>query len=162
VVACKTAANRKVIPVTKTENALKDFESGFSCAQAVFTAFAQDAGLPADVTNCIACAFGGGIARRGLTCGAVSGALMVIGLKYGNTKAEDKEAKNMTYAKVNEFCRLFIERHGSLNCGELLGCDIGTEEGMKYFREQGLAKSKCNKYVTDTCEILINDILKDE
>jgi C_GCAxxG_C_C family probable redox protein len=157
-VACKAGTDRKVITVTKIDNALNAFESGFSCAQAVLTAFAQDAGLPADVTNRLACAFGGGIARRGLTCGAVSGALMVIGLKYGNTKAEDKEAKNLTYIKVNEFCRLFIERHGSLNCGELLGCDIGTEEGMKYFREQGLAKSMCNKYVTDTCEILINHI----
>jgi C_GCAxxG_C_C family probable redox protein len=140
---------------TKTEEILKTFEAGFSCAQAVFTGFARDAGIPEDISNRIACPFGGGIARRGLTCGAVSGAFLVIGLKYGNTKAEDKEAKNLTYAKINEFCRLFVERHGFLNCGELLGCDIGTEEGMKYFKEQGLVKLKCNNYVKDTCEILI-------
>jgi C_GCAxxG_C_C family probable redox protein len=143
-----------VIEVIKTDDAFKAFETGFSCAQSVLTAFSREAGIPEDISNRIATAFGGGIARRSLTCGAVSGAFMVIGLKYGNSRAEDKEAKELTYAKVNEFCRLFIEKHGSINCTELLGCDLGTEEGRKYFKEKMLLTQKCNNYVKDTCDIL--------
>jgi C_GCAxxG_C_C family probable redox protein len=145
----------KVIVVTKSDDALKAFEAGFSCSQAVLTAFSKEAGLPEDISNRIACAFGGGIARRSLTCGAVSGALMVIGLKYGKAKAEDKISKEVTYVKVNEFCKLFIETHRSINCKELLGCDLATDEGRKYFKEKMLLTQKCNNYVKDACDILI-------
>ncbi len=145
----------RVTEVTKTEDAFKAFEAGFSCSQSVLTAFSKEAGLTEEISNRIACAFGGGIARRSLTCGAVSGAFMVIGLKYGMAKVENKDAKELTYTKVNEFCKLFIEKHGSLNCTELLGCDLGTEEGRKYFKEKMLLTQKCNNYVKDTCDILI-------
>ena len=134
---------------------MKSFETGFSCAPAVLTAFSKEYGLPEDISNRIACAFGGGIARRSLTCGAVSGALMVIGLKYGMDKAEDRAAKELTYTKTNEFCKLFIEKYGSVNCTELLGCDLATEDGRKYFKEKMLLTQKCNNYVKDACEILI-------
>ncbi len=58
--------------------------------------------------------FGGGMARMGETCGAVNGALMVIGLKYGNTKAGDKQAKEMTYEVVRDFVNRFIRCNGSI------------------------------------------------
>lgn len=144
--------------MSKTDDALNAFDSGFSCSQAVFTAFSGDAGIPADISNRIACPFAGGIARRSMTCGAVSGALMVIGLKYGKDKADDDAAKEDTFARVNEFCRLFIEKHGSINCRELLGCDLATEEGRRYFRENRLSKIKCRHFIKDACGILINDI----
>jgi len=141
--------------LTKSEEAVKSMESGFSCAQAVLTAFSREAGISEEMSNRLACAFGGGIARRSLTCGAISGALMVIGMKYGNAKAEDKESKELTYAKANEFCRLFIEKHGSINCAELTGCDLATEEGRKYFKEHMLATLKCANFVKDTSDILV-------
>jgi C_GCAxxG_C_C family probable redox protein len=144
----------RMIALTKTDDAFKAFEAGYSCSQSVLTAFSKGTGMSEDVSNRIACAFGGGLARRSLTCGAVSGAFMVLGLKYGMARTEDKEAKELTYAKVNEFCKLFIERHGSINCTELLGCDLGTEEGRKYFKEKMLLTQKCNNYVKDACDIL--------
>lgn len=130
------------------------FAAGFSCSQAVLTAFSRDLGLPEDVSNRIACAFGGGCARRSLTCGAVSGAFMVIGLKHGKTDAADHRAREKTYSEVNEFCRRFEEIHGSLNCGALLGCDLATEAGQAVFKEKDFFRLKCNKYVKDACDIL--------
>jgi len=146
--------------MSETEDALAAFDSGFSCSQAVLTAFAKHMGLPEDITNRLASSFAGGIARRSLTCGAVSGALMVIGLKFGRDRADDNEAKEETFRKVNEFCRLFIEKQGSINCGELLGCDLATEEGRRYFREHKLSKTKCRNCVRDACEILIKESLR--
>jgi C_GCAxxG_C_C family probable redox protein len=146
----------------KTKDALDSFDSGFSCAQAVLTAYARDMGLPPDITNRLASPFAGGIARRSLTCGAVSGALMVIGLKFGRDRADDNEAKELTFAKVNEFCSRFIDKNGSINCGELLGCDLATEEGRKYFRENRLSKMKCREFVRAACEILESGILADK
>jgi C_GCAxxG_C_C family probable redox protein len=151
----------KEAALKKIDDALGSFDSGFSCSQAVLTAFAKEMGLPADVTNRLASAFAGGIARRSLTCGAVSGALMVIGLIYGRDRADDDAAKEETFRKANEFCGLFIEKHGSINCGELLGCDLATQEGRKYFKENQLSKMKCRHFVKDACEILTESILKD-
>ena len=140
--------------MTKSLKAQEAFKAGFSCSQAVLTAFSSGLGLQEDVSNRIACGFGGGIARRSLTCGAVSGAFMVIGLKYGKIKIDDNEAKETTYAKVNEFCRQFEEQYGSINCGELLCCDLSTKEGQKKFKDNDLFNIKCMKYVNTACEIL--------
>jgi|WetSurMetagenome_2_1015567.scaffolds.fasta_scaffold00788_21 C_GCAxxG_C_C family probable redox protein len=148
--------------MTKADDALNAFDAGFSCSQSVLTAFAGDLGLPADISNRIACPFGGGVARRSLTCGAVSGALMAIGLKYGKASGSDNAAKEATFTRVNEFCRLFIGKHGSINCGELLGCDLGTEEGRRYFKENGLSKLRCRNFVKDACDILENSDIPDK
>jgi C_GCAxxG_C_C family probable redox protein len=102
----------------------------------------------------LACGFGGGCARLGLTCGAVTGALMVIGLKYGKVKADDDEAKEQTYALVQEFSMQFAARNKSLNCTELLGYDLGTPEGRAKAKEQNLLVTVCEKLVRDAVEIL--------
>ena len=90
----------------------------------------------------------------GLTCGAVTGAYMVIGLKYGKVKADDNEAKEKTYALVQEFSRRFVARNKSLNCTELLGCDLGTAEGREKAKGQNLMTTVCEKLVRDAAEIL--------
>jgi C_GCAxxG_C_C family probable redox protein len=130
------------------------FKAGFSCSQAVLTAFSGEFGLRADVANRIACGFGGGMARRSQTCGAVSGALMVIGLKYGKTEIDDKDAKETTYARVNEFCRNFEEEYGSINCRELLDCDLSTKEGQQKFKDNDYFNQRCMKFVKKACDVL--------
>jgi C_GCAxxG_C_C family probable redox protein len=102
----------------------------------------------------VACGFGGGCARLGLTCGAATGAWMVIGLKYGKVKADDNAAKEETYARVQEFTRRFVARNRSSNCTELLGCDLGTPEGREQVKTQNLATTVCEKAVRDAAEIL--------
>jgi C_GCAxxG_C_C family probable redox protein len=102
----------------------------------------------------VACGFGGGVGRLGLTCGAVTGAVMVIGLKYGKVKADDDAAKEKTYALVQEFARRFRARAKSLNCTELLGFDLGTPEGREQVKARNLAMTVCEKAVRDAAEIL--------
>ena len=140
--------------MSNVEIAVASFKAGLSCSQAVLAAFAPGLGLDRPTAERLAAAFGGGMARMGQTCGAVSGALMVIGLKHGHEAAEDKVAKEKTYALVREFVDQFRARNTSLLCRELLGCDIGTPAGMHLIREKGLSTSICPRLVRDAAEIL--------
>ena len=79
---------------------------------------------------------------------------MVIGLIHGRTRAEDEETREKAYRLVNEFVDQFTARHGSILCRELLGCDVGTEEGRALAKEQNLFDTVCPKLVQDAAEIL--------
>ena len=138
----------------KADRAASIFKEGFNCAQSVFSVVAPELGLEAGTAVRIATAFGGGMARSGATCGVVTGAFMAIGLKYGNSRAEDKEIKERTYVIAQEFVRRFKERHGAIVCRDLLGCDISTHEGHERAKEQGLFDSVCEKLVKDAVELL--------
>jgi len=111
-------------------------------------------GMERDVALKTAQSFGGGMAQMGQTCGAVTGAFMVIGLKYGRTRADDDEAKRRTYALVREFVEQFKARNGTILCRELLGCDISTPEGNRAAKEKGLFSTVCPGFVRDAVGIL--------
>jgi C_GCAxxG_C_C family probable redox protein len=82
--------------MTRADKAVALFREGYSCSQAVLAVFAQDFSLDRDTANRISQGFGGGIAHSDGICGAVSGAIMVIGLRYGRTRADDIVAKEKT------------------------------------------------------------------
>ncbi len=86
----------------KAKQAVKEFGKGFNCSQAVLSSYSEQFGLDCEKAFKVATGFGGGM-RMGDTCGAVTGALMVLGLKYGNTTAEDEEGKAKTRKKVEEY-----------------------------------------------------------
>jgi len=130
------------------------FKSGFVCSQAVLSVFAEQFGLDRDLALKLATAFGGGMARRARTCGAVTGALMVIGLRYGRAHIADTEAKGVTYRKSHEFFERFTHRNGSIICNELLGVDISTPEGTASAQEKNLFKTLCPVFVSDAVQIL--------
>ncbi len=138
----------------KIELAVDCFKKGFTCGQAVLSTFAQELGLERDLAFKVACAFGGGMARMGKTCGAVTGAFMVIGLKYGRTKVEDNDAREKTYELVKEFVRRFESLNNSIVCKELLGLDISTPDGRRIAEEQKLYTTLCPKFVKDAAEII--------
>ena len=138
---------------TKSQKAVQRFKKGFNCSQAVIGTFCEQFGLDCDKASKVATGFGGGM-RMGDICGAVTGAFMVLGLKYGNTNAEDKEAKAKTYKKVEEYTKRFKARNNSVMCRELLGCDLSTPEGMKEAKDKGLFSSICPQMVQDSVEIL--------
>ena len=140
--------------MTRTDRAVALFGEGFSCSQAVFAAYAEDLGLPADMALRIAQPFGGGIGRTGDWCGAVTGALLVIGLKYGRVRAADTAAKDKTYALVREFVRRFREGHGTVRCNDLLGCEMGTPAGDKAIEDGKLHDKVCRGLVREAAEIL--------
>jgi C_GCAxxG_C_C family probable redox protein len=140
--------------MNQIENAISSFKQGFSCSQAILSTFGEQFGLDRNTALKLAAGFGGGMGRLAGTCGGVTGAFMVLGLKYGAVSAEDREAKELTYERVREFAVQFKERNGSLECRELLGCDISTPDGLQAFKDKELISTLCPKFVRDAAEIL--------
>lgn len=140
--------------MNKAEQAEAVFKEGFCCSQAVLSTHARMFNLDRDTALKIATSFCGGMGRMGDTCGAVTGAFMVIGLKHGKTEAEDDESKERTYGLVREFVKEFESRNGSIKCKDLLGIDIGTPEGLNLIREKNLFDTLCTKLVRDAVEII--------
>lgn len=145
--------------MSKPKEAVTSFLEGFNCSQSVFSAYAPQLGLEKENALRIASTFGGGIVRKGDTCGAVTGALMIIGLKFGNTNSADKEAKEQNYEIANAFIKRFSELHGSIKCRELLNCDMGTEEGLKEAHEKQLTRKLCPKFIEDA-SLIVEEIIK--
>jgi C_GCAxxG_C_C family probable redox protein len=140
--------------VTKAEKALEKFKAGYNCAQAVVFSYADQLKIDKNTALKIATGFGGGMGRKQEVCGAVTGALMVLGVLYGRGESDGREKLEQTYMKVQEFMDLFSIETGSVNCGKLLdGCLLLTAEGKKRFVEQKLIE-KCYSYVTCACTIL--------
>ncbi len=126
-------------------------ESKMNCAQAVLTAFCEEMGLEWAMALELARGFGGGMARGGKTCGAVTGAYMVIGLREAAAGREGTEA---VYARIVEFNRKFKEIYGSTECKTLLGCDLGVPEELAKVRADGLFVKLCPQFVKTAVEIL--------
>lgn len=130
------------------------FREGYNCSQSVLLAFADEFALPPDLALRLAAPFGGGIGRTGDTCGAVTGALMVLGLRHGSTVASDQEAKDRQYQLARDLLAQFKRRHGSTLCRELLGCEIMTPEGRQRAHDRGLFDEICPRLVADAAELV--------
>jgi C_GCAxxG_C_C family probable redox protein len=140
------------------EKAITSFRGDFNCSQSVFSSYATEYGLDRDTALRLATGFGSGMGRLQNTCGAVSGAFMVLGLKHGMGESGDTEARDKTYQLIREFSNRFQEIHGSIICKDLLGCDINTPEGKDYYDRNEFFEKKCFQYVKDAAMIL-EDIL---
>jgi C_GCAxxG_C_C family probable redox protein len=131
------------------------FQNGYSCSQSVFSALAERWNVDPEVSLRISAGFGGGIARSAGICGCVTGGIMALGLAQGEISPEtNRSEKEKTYEVCRRFMRGFEERCGSTLCSELLGCDIGTPEGMAKAQREGLHQSRCAKLVRDAVEIV--------
>ncbi|MBI5236814.1 MAG: C_GCAxxG_C_C family protein [Deltaproteobacteria bacterium] len=134
----------------KVEQAVSSFKNGLNCSQALLSAYSEKLGLDKETALKLASCFGGGMGCAGETCGAITGALMVIGLRHGKTGVRQDKA----YSVVKEFVERFKERNGASLCRELLRCDISTDEGMKKAQKEGLFTSICPRLVKDAAEIV--------
>ena len=139
---------------SKVDNALLLHEQKFNCAQAVFASFAPELGVGETEALKAAAGFGGGMGRLQETCGAVTGALMVLGSRHGMVQPGDTAAKEETYARVQEFVRKFREIHGTISCRDLLRCDLNTPEGMAYYKEKDLGAAVCAECIRSACLLL--------
>ena len=139
--------------MSEITQAVQLFEKGYVCSQAVFAAFSPDFGVDKETALKIGACFGSGM-RKGEVCGACTGALMVLGLKYGQSKE-----------KSNEVCERFLDEfakeNGSYICNELLECDISTKEGVEFAVENNLFKEVCPKMVESAAKIT-KEIVEEE
>ena len=125
----------------------------FNCSQGVFTTYAIEHGIDEKLALKMATNFGGG-ARKGEMCGAVSGALMVLGLLYGHSESEDPDTKARAYAMSEEYMNRFIRRNGSVVCRELLGYDLSKPEEKAVILEKDLFRTFCPDMIRSAVEIL--------
>lgn len=137
--------------MSKVFKAVECFNNGFNCAQAVFSTYTEELGMDPELARKASCGFGAGMGRLCETCGAVSGAYLLIGLKYGMTNREDNEAKEKTYELVREFSNRFKQRNGFTGCRELLGIELTNPDRTLV---SGRVKAVCPKAVQDAAEIV--------
>ena len=140
--------------MTRADEAETCYHAGFSCSQAVFSAFSGEMGVDRETALKISCGLGGGMGRTGNVCGAVSGAILVIGLKYGKTKEEDNPAREKTYALVRQFIEEFTARNGSIECRELLGYDLSIPREYELARKENLFRTRCPALTRSAVELL--------
>ena len=135
----------------RVEQAVALFTGGMACSHAILATYGPLFGFDRDEAIRIARGFGGGMGRLSETCGAVTGAFMAISLKFDGT---DKQTKEDNYALMQEFARRFKSKHHSLNCTQLLDCDLGKPEDQAKFRELGRMQSHCICYVREAAQHL--------
>ena len=140
---------------TKSELAVEKFLSGYNCAQAVLYAYGPALGLEGELALKVATGLGAGLARRGEMCGAVTGGILALGLRYGRGGQQDRSATEQTYQKGEELMGRFEQRHGSCSCRLLLdGCDLRTAQGRQHFKEHDLLHRTCVRSVETVSELL--------
>lgn len=142
----------------ESQFAVDQMKKGYSCSQAVLSAFAERFGLTQEQALKLAAPFAGGIGRQSQVCGAVSGGLMVIGLKYGHTDGGSAEAKEVSLLVTRRFCERFKQRHDSMICTELLGYDLGQPGVYKQVQDAGIFINVCRELVRDAAEMVVEMI----
>jgi C_GCAxxG_C_C family probable redox protein len=129
--------------------AVKLFNSGFNCAEGVLLALSQEFNQEATIIPRIATGFGGGVGRSGRICGALSGAVMAIGLLKGCDEGkEESEKRNSAYESVRQMIKAFENEFGNSQCRILTRCDLQTQEGREKYRREKLRKKLCPKFIT--------------
>ena len=141
-------------PVTTAQ---ERFAQKFNCSQSVFSAFAPKFGIQDEIALKLASPFGGGTAHQGHVCGAVTGALMVLGLQKGSATLETKDE---TYRLAEEYIKRFKELHGSILCRELTGYDISKPDEFQKARESRVFYDTCPGLVKDAAELVAEFIIR--
>ena len=139
--------------MNRVEEAIECFCRGAACSQAIVGAYGPSFGLPREQAMKLAAGFAGGM-RMAQTCGAATGAFMVLGLRFGGPDCDQRDRREDVYAAIRQFTVRFHERNHTLICKDLLGCDISTPEGSRQASTQGLFRTICPRLVQDAAEIL--------
>jgi C_GCAxxG_C_C family probable redox protein len=136
-----------------SQRSLELFRSGFFCAESVLQAIAENQGVHSDLIPRIATGFCSGISRTGGMCGAVSGAIMGINLVAGRNSPS--ESIEFSYTLSQKLISRFEKLFGSVNCRQLIGCDLATEAGQRYFMENHLMEH-CLQYAGDATSMAVS------
>ncbi len=147
--------------VERVEESVRRFGEGCACSQAVFSAYCERFGIDAVTGMRIAAGFGGGM-RMAETCGAVTGAIMALGLFTSGEDSGTPEGRAETNDAVKRFLQSFRGKHGSTCCRDLLGCDISTDEGRAYAQENDLIRRRCPEFVRSAAQSLEQTLRGDD
>jgi len=145
--------------MTKSKQAVEFFRSGMNCAQSVLLAFADELKLNRQTALRIAAGFGGGMGKLQGTCGAVTGAYMVLGLYRGNAAGDNRKLMEGSYDLVRQYSTQFSKEFGSTSCMDLVRVDMKTPEGNERFKSENIKEEICCRVVERSVEILESLIL---
>lgn len=150
----RISETQRDIIMDKCELAVKLFSNGYQCSQSILSVFGPNYDLDENIAVKLASPFGGGMAMLGGQCGAVTAAYMVLGLKYGSKDADNIVPRHYLFDKIKQFRQIFVEKHGSVICNELLGEDISSEEGLEKLVEQRIFETRCPEFVRTVAELM--------
>ncbi|MFO7830160.1 MAG: C-GCAxxG-C-C family protein [Bacteroidales bacterium] len=142
--------------MSRVEKALEFYSKGYNCAQSVIVSFADILNLKDETALRLAAGFGGGMGRMQQTCGAITGAFMVIGYLKGNYQqnGESEESRSITNQLIQDFSTKFVQKHGSINCKALIEFDLNTETGQRQAKEADVFNQKCSFFIKTAVELL--------
>jgi C_GCAxxG_C_C family probable redox protein len=136
-------------------------ETTYNCAQSIVKTFASETGISENELIHLAFPFGAGLGREGYVCGALSGASMILGAKYGKVLNGKETYRDRIYGLTQELLEQFRKKQGSVLCKELLNFDLSKPEELLRAREAGVFTTKCPEFVQQAAEIL-EELLKEE
>jgi C_GCAxxG_C_C family probable redox protein len=140
--------------MNRSETAKDLFLSGYNCAQSVLLSFADDLKFSKELAQKMAAGFGGGMGKQQETCGAVTGAIMVLGMLKGEEVNNNEELKATTYGAVKDLTRDFVAEYNTTKCRDLIGCDLNTPEGAAKFKEEKIMETLCAGCVEKAVQIV--------
>ena len=138
----------------RSEQAKELFLYGYNCAQAVVLSFADELKFSKELGQKVAAGFGGGMGKQQETWGAVTGAIMVLGLLKGEDVNNNDELKASAYGAVKDLTRDFVAEYKTTNCRELIGCDLNTPEGSAKFKDDKIMENVCADCVKKAVQIV--------
>lgn len=137
-----------------SEKAVSYFNEGYNCAQSVLLVMSEHWKCKHELVPKIATGFGGGIGRCGSVCGALTGGVMAIGIKYG-TNEPSVEKRLKSYELAQTLYERFDKRHASVLCRELIGYTLFNAAELEKARREKVFEKKCSKLVGTVVEILL-------
>ncbi|HNW99671.1 MAG TPA: C-GCAxxG-C-C family protein [Bacteroidales bacterium] len=140
--------------MTTKDKAIKYFNADYNCAQSVLITYCENFGINKDIAASLSSGFGGGIARMQETCGAIIGGIMALGIAFNKPGEDIAENKEKVYAIVNHLVKNFKEKYNTIKCSELLNCNLNTEEGKKFYKENHLQEKICGNCIKEVINIL--------
>jgi C_GCAxxG_C_C family probable redox protein len=129
------------------------FLEEYACSQAIFSTYCEQFDIDPKIALSLSAGFGGGMCM-GKTCGAVTGAIMVLGLVFGGYDSETSEGRKKIKEAIIKFTEKYKDINGSTECKELLSIDISTPEGFKVAMDKNLFKTICPKFIKDSATII--------
>jgi len=142
------------------DKAVQTFLDGYNCAQSVVSAFSEDMGLQKEHALKLAAGLGAGLNYQGKTCGAVLGAYIILGLRYGTDISNNQEGKLKLRKILDQFSKEFKAEYSSLECREILGLDVSKEEELEQLRKKNAFEEIC-PVVVETASKVLEKILKE-
>lgn len=137
------------------EKAMRHFrDDRNNCAESVLLTMAEHWKCKNELIPKVATAFGGGMGRCGSVCGALTGGLMAIGIKYG-TNESSAEKRSRAYELAETFYRQFEKQNRSVMCRELIGLELSDAKQRKKAQEERVFEKKCTVFVKSAVEILV-------